>query len=56
MSGRGRVLVATRSAGKLRELAPMLAAHGWDAVDLDTAGIEERPAEENALEVAATFA
>ena len=56
MSGRGRVLVATRSAGKLRELAPMLAAHGWDAVDLDTAGVEERPAEENALEVAATFA
>ena len=56
MSRRGRVLLATRSAGKLRELAPMLAAHGWDAVDLDAAGIDERPDEEEALEVAATFA
>mgnify|MGYP001558785542 CR=1 FL=1 len=56
MNRRGRVLLATRSAGKLRELAPMLAAHGWDAVDLDTAGIDERPDEEDALEVAATFA
>ena len=56
MNRRGRVLLATRSAGKLRELAPMLAAHGWDAVDLDTAGIDERPDEEDALEVAVTFA
>jgi XTP/dITP diphosphohydrolase len=52
----GRVLLATRSAGKLRELAPMLAAHGWAVVDLDTAGIDERPDEEDALEAAATFA
>ena len=33
----------------------MLAEHGWDAVDLVAAGIDERPAEEDALEVAGTF-
>lgn len=51
-----RVLVATRNADKLRELAPMLAAQGWEVVDLATAGLDERPVEEEALEVAATFA
>ena len=49
------MLVATRSVGKLRELAPMLADHGWDAVDLVAAGLDERLEEEDALEVADTF-
>ena len=52
---RGRLLLATRSAGKQRELGPLLRARGWDVVDLDGAGIEERPDEEGALESAATF-
>ncbi len=52
---RGRVLLATRSAGKRRELEPMLRAHGFAVVDLDDAGLEERPAEEDALEAAFTF-
>ena len=55
MSARPRVLVATRSAGKLRELVPLLAERGWDAVDLAAAGIDERPVEEEALESADTF-
>lgn len=55
MTARGRLLLATRSAGKRRELEPMLRAHGWDVVDLDGAGLPERPEEEDALEVAETF-
>jgi XTP/dITP diphosphohydrolase len=55
VSSRGRLLLATRSAGKRRELEPMLTAHGWDVVDLDGAGLPENPAEEDALEVAETF-
>lgn len=55
MTARGRLLLATRSAGKRRELEPMLRAHGWDVVDLDGAGFPERPAEEDALEAAETF-
>lgn len=51
---RGPVLVATRSAGKLREIAPLLAEAGWCAVDLDAAGIAESPGEE-LLETAETF-
>ena len=51
---RGTVLVATRSAGKLREIAPMLAEAGWRAVDLGAAGIVESP-EEELLETAETF-
>ena len=49
-----RLLVATRSAGKLRELMPMCAARGIDALDLAAAGIEESPAED-ALEIHTTF-
>lgn len=41
-----RLLVATRSAGKLRELAPLLRAAGYVPIDLETAGIPEAPAEE----------
>jgi XTP/dITP diphosphohydrolase len=50
----GRVLVATRNRGKVHELAPLLAAAGFEPVDLATAGIEESAAEE-ALEVHGTF-
>ena len=49
-----RVLLATRSAGKLRELQPMFAAAGYEAIDLVAAGIPEQP-NEDALESAATF-
>jgi len=52
---RGRLLLATRSAGKRRELEPMLRAQGWDVVDLEGAGLPERPEEEDAIEVAETF-
>jgi len=50
-----RVLLATRSAGKLRELGPMLRAHGWAPLDLTAAGIAEDAAVEDALEQADTF-
>jgi len=53
-AGDGVVLLATRSAGKLREIAPLLAEAGWSSVDLDAAGIAESPAED-LLESAATF-
>jgi XTP/dITP diphosphohydrolase len=49
-----RVLIATRSAGKLRELRPLLAAAGFDAIDLRDAGVVAS-AEEEALEQFATF-
>jgi XTP/dITP diphosphohydrolase len=49
-----RVLVATRSAGKLRELLPLLAGAGFDAIDLAAAGVAPS-AEEEALEQFATF-
>jgi XTP/dITP diphosphohydrolase len=48
------VLLATRSAGKLRELKPLFAAHGIDVVDLAEAGVPESP-NEDALEVFDTF-
>lgn len=48
------VVLATRSAGKLRELAPMLASHGWHAVTLDALGVTPSPAEDD-LEVFETF-
>ncbi len=49
-----RCLLATRSAGKLRELVPMLAAHGIRGVGLADAGVAEGPAEEG-IEVFDTF-
>lgn len=42
-----RVLVATRNGGKLRELRPMLEAAGYAPFDLSSAGIDERPEEED---------
>jgi XTP/dITP diphosphohydrolase len=54
-AGRGRVLLATRSAGKRRELEAMLRAHGWDVIDLERAGVALEALAEDALETAATF-
>jgi len=48
------LLVATRSAGKLRELTPMLIALGFRVLNLDDAGVATHPAED-ALEVFETF-
>ena len=49
-----RLLLATRSAGKLRELRPMLRDAGFDAIDLREAGIADSP-EEDDLERYGTF-
>lgn len=49
-----RVLLATRSAGKLRELRPLFESYGFHAIDLIEAGFFERP-EEDELEAFATF-
>ncbi len=48
------ILLATRSAGKLRELRPMFAAAGLSVVDLPELGITETPEEEE-LERYETF-
>lgn len=49
-----RLLVATRSAGKLHELMALFAAYDIDAIDLLAAGIPESPHEDD-LETADTF-
>jgi XTP/dITP diphosphohydrolase len=49
-----RILLATRSAGKLRELRPLLAACGFEAIDLVQAGLPQAPDEE-AIECHQTF-
>lgn len=48
------MILATRSAGKLRELLPLAAARGWVLQTLDDAGLVES-ADEDALEVFDTF-
>lgn len=48
-------LLATRSAGKLRELEPLFAGAGIAVITLDSAGIAESPDEE-AIEAFSTFA
>ncbi|MEP6692588.1 MAG: non-canonical purine NTP pyrophosphatase [Gemmatimonadaceae bacterium] len=48
------LVLATRSAGKLRELRPLFAAAGIEAIDLRDAGIVESPAED-AIECHDTF-
>ena len=48
------MLLATRSGGKLRELRTLFAERGIAVIDLEQAGIEERP-EEDTLEVYDTF-
>lgn len=49
------ILIATRNAGKLRELRALVEAAGFRAESLEEAGLPER-AEEGALEVYETFA
>lgn len=49
-----RVLLATRSAGKIRELRPLFAAHDIDVIGLDQAGIVPS-SEEDTLESADSF-
>jgi len=49
-----RIVVATRSAGKLAELGPLFGASGFEVVDLAAAGITESAAEDG-LEEFATF-
>lgn len=49
-----RVLLATRSAGKLRELRPLFASRGIAVLDLREAGLAEREAED-ALEAYEIF-
>jgi XTP/dITP diphosphohydrolase len=48
------LLLATRSAGKLRELLPMCAARGIDALGLDAAGVVESRVEDE-LEMLDSF-
>jgi XTP/dITP diphosphohydrolase len=48
------LVLATRNAGKLRELRPLFADTGIAVIDLVEAGIEESP-EEEALECHSTF-
>ena len=50
----GAVLLATRSAGKLRELRPLFAGAGIAVIDLVEAGLAETPDEDD-LERFATF-
>ena len=50
----GALLIATRSEGKLRELRPLLEAHGWTACTLAMLGVPEAP-EEDGLEAFDTF-
>src|SRR5262249_10221764 len=50
----GRLLLATRSAGKLRELRPILTRTGYGVIDLDEAGVEPTADEED-IESADTF-
>lgn len=48
------VLLATRSAGKVRELRPLLERAGWTVVDLESFGLYDE-AEEAEIERHATF-
>lgn len=50
----GRLLLATRSAGKLREFREIFIQHGLDVVDVGALGIPESEAEDQ-LEVFDTF-
>jgi XTP/dITP diphosphohydrolase len=43
----GRLLLATRSAGKLRELRPLFAASGFEVIDLGAAGLPETAREDD---------
>lgn len=49
-----RVVLATRSPGKIRELRALFAEHGIDVIGLDGAGVSHS-ADEDGLESASTF-
>lgn len=53
-AGAREIVLATRSHGKLRELAPLLAAHGFRALTLDDVGVAETR-DEDAIEAFETF-
>jgi XTP/dITP diphosphohydrolase len=48
-------ILASRNAGKLRELRAMFATHAIEVIDLRGAGIEEDPVAEEAVEAHDTF-
>jgi XTP/dITP diphosphohydrolase len=48
------LVLATRSAGKLRELRPLFAARGFHVIDLDEAGVAPAP-DEDAVEKYESF-
>src|ERR1019366_149904 len=54
VTARGSLLIATRSAGKLRELGPMIRAAGFEPVTLDDLGLGPAP-EEESVEAFETF-
>jgi XTP/dITP diphosphohydrolase len=54
VSGRAPWVLATRNAGKLRELRALFAGAGIDVIDLTEAGIDETP-EEELIEAHSTF-
>jgi XTP/dITP diphosphohydrolase len=49
------IVLATRSSGKLRELRPIFSAAGFEALDLDAAGMPEEREVEDTLECYETF-
>jgi XTP/dITP diphosphohydrolase len=53
--GGSPLVLATRSAGKLRELGPLLQQHGWEAVTLEALGVAVE-ADEEGLEAFDSFA
>jgi XTP/dITP diphosphohydrolase len=54
LAAEGRILLATRSSGKLKELKGILAEAGLEGITLDDAGIAELP-EEDGIECFDTF-
>ena len=52
--GRRQIVLATRSTGKIRELAEIVEAAGFEAVSLDALGLFEEP-DEDAIEAFETF-
>ena len=54
MTGAGPYLLATRSAGKLRELEPLFSGAGIEVITLERAGIPESP-HEAGIEIYSTF-
>jgi XTP/dITP diphosphohydrolase len=55
MMAAGPWVLASRNAGKLRELRALFATHGIRVVDLTEAGVEEDPVTEEAIEAFETY-